>query len=87
MISLTVLLLQAQADFGLCWLGTCYLEAFPSVHSPVSRKVLRNFFLIRCKAIIRRSFLWPAWIELTNDKNQEANISFLYTVLLLDTEP
>jgi len=24
MISLTVLLLWAQADFGLCWLGTCY---------------------------------------------------------------
>jgi len=27
------------------------------------------------------------WTELTYDKNQEGNISFLYAVLLLDAEP
>lgn len=79
---MTVLLLQAQAEFGLRGLHTCYLEAFPSVLSSVSRKVLKKLLLIGSKAINRRSFSRPAWTELTHDKNQEANFSFLCTVLL-----
>lgn len=47
---------------------------------PMSRKVL-----IGSKTIMR-SFLWPAWTELTCDKDQEANVSFPVTVLMLETE-